>query len=161
MNGEQPEAQKQFEQLGLLTLHGCGDLSCSTLRLFAKSPSIRTVICVSCCFMKLKQRDLKFIDVCPGCGVRDDDATPTAKPIINGFPMSKTLRDIIRNTSLNRAQTNTTNTSLDPTQTTTTPTQTLGDNKRTCLGYLTGFLELATDTPRSFLNMTLDQLKER
>lgn len=85
--------------------------------------------------MKLKQRELLLTDVsCKSCN--DVDETEITKQV-KGFPMSNTVSNLIRESSLAPvAQT-------------------------TCLGYLTGFLELATDTPRLFSRMTLEQLKER
>lgn len=42
-----------FSTFGLLTLHGCGDLTPSVMRLFAESDAARALVCVGCCYQKV------------------------------------------------------------------------------------------------------------
>jgi len=72
---------QSIDSIGLLTLHGCGDLSCTVLRLFANWKSAKTVICVGCCYNKMSQQ---------GIDIQNKEFQ---------FPLSNTLKNLIKSQS--------------------------------------------------------------
>ena len=64
---------KPSPQFGLITLHACGDLSPSTIRLFIDNPNARLLVNVGCCYQALS-------------------ITPTGS--FHAFPMSASLQRI-------------------------------------------------------------------
>eukprot|EP01125_Pyxidicula_operculata_P017294 TRINITY_DN6056_c0_g1_i1.p1 TRINITY_DN6056_c0_g1~~TRINITY_DN6056_c0_g1_i1.p1 ORF type:complete len:461 (+),score=63.62 TRINITY_DN6056_c0_g1_i1:347-1729(+) len=79
---------KQQLKIGLISLHGCGDLSCTILRLYSKWDSARTLISVGCCYVKIDQ------DVLDCSCSEPSKATTTS---YQNFPMSESCRKIISN----------------------------------------------------------------
>jgi hypothetical protein len=45
--------EKAKVKMGLISLHGCGDLSCIAIDLFCKWENAQTLVAVSCCYNKL------------------------------------------------------------------------------------------------------------
>jgi hypothetical protein len=53
---ERDTALTPATRIGLISLHGCGDLSCTLLDLFMNWSRAESLVCVPCCFNKLKER---------------------------------------------------------------------------------------------------------
>jgi hypothetical protein len=120
--------------------------------------------------MKLKQKELNIFDISEefaefsgecchgvhgeGCRVIPESSPEKEK---NGFPMSKTVREIIRELTESKWE----GATEGKEEKEEGNDEDQGEGGRTCLGHLTGFLELATDTPRLFARMTTEQLRER
>eukprot|EP01124_Arcella_intermedia_P020404 TRINITY_DN2787_c0_g2_i1.p1 TRINITY_DN2787_c0_g2~~TRINITY_DN2787_c0_g2_i1.p1 ORF type:complete len:627 (-),score=117.33 TRINITY_DN2787_c0_g2_i1:575-2416(-) len=84
--GLEPVASKdEMEKMGLLSLHGCGDLSPSVLNLYVDCPQVKSMVCVGCCYSRIKEDpddEIKYSD---------------------SFPMSLTIKNIFaKNSKFNK-----------------------------------------------------------
>jgi hypothetical protein len=129
------ELVSKKEKMGLISLHGCGDLTCTTLDLFCKWDRAHTLVAVSCCYNKL---------------IEERDGS------IKGFPLSKTVRQLFHDMKMqcnrndnSNCNDNTTNSKYEaPNENDTLEKRRENQHpfNGSVFGRLLGFLDLATES---------------
>uniref|UniRef100_A0A6B2L574 Methyltransferase domain-containing protein n=1 Tax=Arcella intermedia TaxID=1963864 RepID=A0A6B2L574_9EUKA len=83
--GTESISKDELDKMGLLCLHGCGDLSPAVLELYVECPQFQSMVCVGCCYPRIKEEQ------------------DSEKCYSKSFPMSETIKTMFaQNPKINR-----------------------------------------------------------